>query len=347
MSIGYQPVLWTKQKKKYDLILGAGYLLYLGLYFGFFWWHNPEGTLETCLIRSTGTLAMCMLSIILCIGPLCRLDARFLPLLYNRRHFGVSMFMVALFHGLLSLIHFHSQGNVNLFYSLFASNMSYGSFLNFPFQVFGFFALLILFLMASTSHDFWLNNLSPRVWKSLHMMVYLAFFSVALHVSLGALQQEKSPYLAAWVLLTAMIVSVLHLLASIRESRRDGVGPVPENNWLRVGTVEEIQEKRARIVNVRGERVAVFRYDGKLSAVSNVCKHQNGPIGEGKIVDGCITCPWHGYQYLPADGCSPPPFNEKLATYRVKIEGNTVFVENHAQPEGTSLEPAKLPTDEK
>jgi nitrite reductase/ring-hydroxylating ferredoxin subunit len=29
---------------------------------------------------------------------------------------------------------------------------------------------------------------------------------------------------------------------------------------------------------------------------------QNGPLGEGRIVDGCITCPWHGYQYRPDTG---------------------------------------------
>mgnify|MGYP003753304843 CR=1 FL=1 len=46
----------------------------------------------------------------------------------------------------------------------------------------------------------------------------------------------------------------------------------------------------------------------------NVCKHQMGPLGEGKIIDGCITCPWHGYQYLPANGQSPPPFTEMVKT---------------------------------
>ena len=39
-----------------------------------------------------------MLTIILSIGPLARLDRRFLPLLYNRRHFGVLTFFVALLH---------------------------------------------------------------------------------------------------------------------------------------------------------------------------------------------------------------------------------------------------------
>ena len=50
----------------------------------------------------------------------------------------------------------------------------------------------------------------------------------------------------------------------------------------------------------------MFRDGAELGALSNLCAHQNGPIGEGRIVDGCVTCPWHGYQYRLVDGCAPP-----------------------------------------
>src|SRR5204862_1578971 len=95
------------------------------------------------------------------------------------------------------LIQFHALGNVNLLVSLFISNPRYGSVANFPFQALGFFALIILFLMAATSHDFWLRNLSAPIWKRLHMLVYLAYALLVAHVTLGALQSETSPVLAA------------------------------------------------------------------------------------------------------------------------------------------------------
>ncbi|MGB1992779.1 MAG: ferric reductase-like transmembrane domain-containing protein, partial [Flavobacteriaceae bacterium] len=53
-------------------------------------------------------------------------------------------------------------------------NLKYNQVHAFPFQVLGFFALLIFTIMAITSHDFWLKNLGPKVWKSLHMGVYFA-----------------------------------------------------------------------------------------------------------------------------------------------------------------------------
>jgi len=95
-------------------------------------------------------------------------------------------------------------------------------------------------------------------------------------------------------------------------------------------------------VKVGPENIAVFRYDNKISAVSNVCKHQNGPLGEGKIIDGCITCPWHGYQYYPHNGCSPPPFTEKVSTYKTMIEHDEVWVHRKPLPEGTEVEPTKI-----
>jgi nitrite reductase/ring-hydroxylating ferredoxin subunit len=93
-------------------------------------------------------------------------------------------------------------------------------------------------------------------------------------------------------------------------------------------------------VCLSGERVAIFKYDGKISAVSNVCQHQNGPLGEGKILDGCITCPWHGYQYLPETGASPPPFVEKVPTFNVRVKDGRVFVHPKPNPPGTRAEPA-------
>jgi nitrite reductase/ring-hydroxylating ferredoxin subunit len=97
---------------------------------------------------------------------------------------------------------------------------------------------------------------------------------------------------------------------------------------------------------VAGERVAIFKYDGRVSAVSNVCRHQNGPLGEGRILDGCITCPWHGYQYLPDSGASPPPFTEKVPTFNIKIENGRVLVSTRPNPPGHRAEPAKIEEEE-
>lgn len=328
MSVEYKAVFWNPQKKTYDAVLLALILAYLAVFLGLGAALHPNATAETLLIRALGTLALLMLHVILAIGPLCRLDPRFLPLLYNRRHLGVAMFVVALAHGVFSLIQFHALGDTNLFVSLLSTNTRFRSVADFPFELLGLAALTMLFLMAATSHDFWLHNLSPGVWKRLHMGVYASYGLLVAHVGLGALQSETKPVFAALLAAGAVALSTLHLLAGWRERRADRESAqAAAGGFTEACTFDSIPEGRAKVVTLGKERVAVFRYDGKVSALSNVCRHQNGPLGEGRIIDGCVTCPWHGYQYDPKTGTSPPPFNDKVAVFPVKVLNGKVWVQ--------------------
>lgn len=313
MSVQYHAIGLNRQKRIYDLTLVAAVLGYLLTFVGLGSAVHPNATAETLFIRALGTLALLLLHVILAIGPLCRLDPRFLPLLYNRRHLGVTMFVIALAHGVFSIIQFHALGDVNPLVSLVSS---------FSFQLLGFAALLILFLMAATSHDFWLHNLSPAVWKRLHMSVYLAYGLLIAHVSFGVLQQEQSPVLFAVLFVGVTVIVSLHLIAGRREVDRDRALP----GFTEACTVDAIAEGRGKAVTIGSERIAIFKHEGRFYAMSNVCRHQNGPLGEGRIIDGCVTCPWHGYQYKPDTGMSPPPFTDKVPTYATRVEGNNVLV---------------------
>jgi sulfoxide reductase heme-binding subunit YedZ len=346
MSLTYSAVGWNRQKRIYDAVMVAGIAGYLGLFIGLGLALHPRATIETLLIRGFGTCALLLLHIVLMIGPLCRLWPRCLPLLYNRRHLGVTTFLVALVHGGLSIFQFHALGDLNPFVSVLVSNTRYASLADFPFQPLGLIALFILFLMAATSHDFWLANLTAPVWKRVHMLVYLAYGLLIAHVTLGVLQAETSPLLAGALGAGLVAVLGLHLAAAYRERGLDEPrAPTTSDGFVDVCAVDEIPNECARIATLSGERVAIFKYDGQVSAISNLCQHQNGPLGEGRIIDGCVTCPWHGYQYLPDSGASPPPFVEKVPTFRVRIAGGRVLVDPRPNAPGTRVEPARI-TDE-
>ncbi|MDA0322402.1 MAG: ferric reductase-like transmembrane domain-containing protein [Verrucomicrobia bacterium] len=345
MSHAYKAVGWNRQKRVYDITLVCGIALYLLVFIALNATLRPNITAETALIRAFGTAALLLLHVILSIGPLCRLDTRYLPLLYNRRHMGVSMFLLGAAHGGFALVQFHALGDINPIVSVFVSNTDYLSLKNFPFHPLGLLALIIFFLMAATSHDFWLANLTPPVWKALHMLVYVAYALIVMHVTLGILQAESSPVLAAVLGIGLAWVTGLHLAAGFKGRRDDRERAGHMDGFVEICGVEEIAEYRARIACITGERIAVFRYDGKISAISNVCQHQNGPLGEGQVIDGLVTCPWHGFQYDPANGSSPPPFTEKVPTFNVKIENGRVLVDPRPNAPGTPVEPAA--TDQK
>lgn len=343
MGHQYVAIGWNRQKKLYDLYI----LLFAGLYllgFNFISQQiSPDITFETLFIRSTGSLAILLLHVILCIGPLCRLFPKLLPLLYNRRHLGVSMALLATAHGVFSIIQFHTQGDTAPLTSLLTSNTNFTDFGQFPFMLPGFCALIILLLMAATSHDFWLNFLGAPVWKALHMAVYFAYLLLLLHVLTGSYQQNHAPALLIFLGAGAVSIISLHLIAGWKETPADRPAKDEEDSWVKACHIEDIPDNRAKVIRIGNERVAIFKYDKLLAATSNVCQHQNGPLGEGCVIDGLITCPWHGYQYRPEDGCSPPPFTEKVATYRLKMTGEEVWIYLEAEAPGTPVTPLKIP----
>lgn len=351
MSVKYTWVQWNRHKRIYDACVLLFVVLFLAAYVGVSAMTTPAGQSTSpliLLIRATGSCAVVMLHVILAIGPLARLfPSRFAPLLYNRRHFGVALFFVALLHAAAQTLWYASFGRVDPLKALLTMNTRIDSWVGLPFEWFGMVALTILFFMAATSHDFWLNNLSPRWWKALHMGVYVAYASVVIHVALGAIQAERSVVYPLLVGGGAAALMGLHVAAGLREvafDRRAIAGST--RGWIDVASVDDIPRDRAKVVKLEaGERVAVFRHGeagDRFSAVQSVCAHQGGPLGEGKVVDGCITCPWHGYQYRPEDGQSPPPYTEKIATYAVRIQGRRVMLDPKPNAPGTPVKPATI-----
>lgn len=346
MSHGYRMVQWTPFKKAFDLVLGGGIVLFVATYGVVAHLAQAPGESVTPIqlaIRALGAAAFALLTLILCIGPLARLNGRFKPLLYNRRHLGVTCFLLALCHAALVVIWYHGFSPVNPLVSLLASNPRYDALQGFPFESLGLVALAILFCLAATSHDFWNANLGPGVWKSIHMSVYFAYALIVGHVMLGAVQSARIDLYASVVGATAACVAVLHLATGFRETRRDRAPDPVEEGWIKVCGALDIPDGCARVVAPEGgERIAVFRRGAEVFALSNVCRHQGGPLGEGRIVDGCVVCPWHGFQYRPEDGRSPPPFTEKVSTYRTRIIDGTVFVHPDASEPGAATAPSRI-----
>jgi nitrite reductase/ring-hydroxylating ferredoxin subunit len=347
MSVKYTPVQWNRYKWQYDavLVLATGLFLWIFIELapGILSHERPINP-QIHNARAFGACAFVMLTIILSIGPLSRLDVRFLPLLYNRRHFGVLTAILALSHFYFILGWYFAFSPTDRYVAVLSANTSYDQLSGFPFEVLGIFALISLLILAATSHDFWLKFLTPPVWKSLHYLIYPTYAAVVGHAMLGTLQDQQNQGFTVIVLAGAGLVAVLHVGAGVKEH----VARPAQAAWFAVAAADEIADGRARIVLLpNGDRVAVFRHKDKLSAIANACAHQNGPLGEGRIVDCLVTCPWHGFQYDVTNGQSPAPFTEKIPTYDLRLQDGQVFVNPKANPPGTFVEPLVLPATER
>lgn len=351
MSRKYHAVAWTRSKKKYDMVVAAFILVYAATFAWATLARQPNMTAETLVMRASGSLAFVLMSAILLAGPLARISPRFLPVVRNRRHLGVATFFVALAHGCTALFQFHFQGELNPLASLLQDGGATGGFpptAEPPFQLLGAAVLVVLFLMAATSHDFWLANLGPGAWKALHMLVYPAYAVLLGHVAFGPLRQEATGVAWAATAATAAAVFGTHLLTAWAKrgpSRRrrgdDSLLEIDGDAYFRSIRAANLADD-GHVVQLEERRAALFRHGSRAVCVSNACSHQMGPLGEGKIVDGYVTCPWHGFQFDPATGRAPPPYEDCVETYDTAVRDGWVWVRTTPNPPGTTARSARI-----
>jgi nitrite reductase (NADH) small subunit len=64
---------------------------------------------------------------------------------------------------------------------------------------------------------------------------------------------------------------------------------------------------------------AVFFVDGELYVTDGACPHNGGPLVEGLVRDGFVTCPWHWYSYELATGQCRTVAGYELRRYPVVL----------------------------
>ena len=75
-------------------------------------------------------------------------------------------------------------------------------------------------------------------------------------------------------------------------------------DWLDIGPVEQIAPGSARTLKVRGgDEIAVFRTGAdKFHALVNACPHKRGPLSQGIVHGGVVTCPLHNWNISLTSG---------------------------------------------
>jgi nitrite reductase/ring-hydroxylating ferredoxin subunit len=74
------------------------------------------------------------------------------------------------------------------------------------------------------------------------------------------------------------------------------------NKWTPVLPSAQVADGSTKRVDVRGHSVLVYRERGAVYAMEDACAHAGGPLSEGEVKDGVVTCPWHGSQFRLTDG---------------------------------------------
>lgn len=96
---------------------------------------------------------------------------------------------------------------------------------------------------------------------------------------------------------------------------------------MKIASLSDVPDNGAHIVETDdGRTIAIFNCDGEIFAINNTCLHKGGPLGEGEVEDGVVTCPWHGWQYeLKTGKCLTTPGKE-IGCYPVHIHDGEIHL---------------------
>jgi nitrite reductase/ring-hydroxylating ferredoxin subunit len=98
--------------------------------------------------------------------------------------------------------------------------------------------------------------------------------------------------------------------------------------FIKVATTEELADEQAKVVELEGQKIALFRVDGAFYAVSDTCTHRGGPLSEGTVEGTEVTCPWHGAKFdLRTGAVLGPPARQGVRGYPVRVTGTDVEIE--------------------
>ena len=101
-----------------------------------------------------------------------------------------------------------------------------------------------------------------------------------------------------------------------------------ENDWIDIGPVDELKRNPLRQITVKKTKLALIYRNEEFHAISGVCNHVGGPLGEGKLEGDYVVCPWHYWKFHYKTGEGEPGYEEdRVPRYSTKVENGRVLVD--------------------
>jgi nitrite reductase/ring-hydroxylating ferredoxin subunit len=98
--------------------------------------------------------------------------------------------------------------------------------------------------------------------------------------------------------------------------------------FVKVASVGDLPSGGSKQVDLNGRKIALFNIDGRIHAIDDTCPHRGGPLSEGQVLAGEITCPWHGARFSLSSGANlSPPARSGVAVHKVQVQGDEIQVE--------------------
>ena len=99
------------------------------------------------------------------------------------------------------------------------------------------------------------------------------------------------------------------------------------SDFVLVAKVTDVPDPGRILVDVEDRLLVLIRVAGEFFALDDVCTHDGGPLGEGKLNDHTIACPRHGAKFdVRTGGALTMPATKPTVAHSVKVIGDDVYV---------------------
>lgn len=98
--------------------------------------------------------------------------------------------------------------------------------------------------------------------------------------------------------------------------------------WVKVGVLSDIPMRGARCIESHNMTIAIFRTaDNRVFALEDNCPHKNGPLSQGIVHDGCVTCPLHNWVISLETGQAQGADEGETLSFPVRLDGDDILLE--------------------
>jgi phenylpropionate dioxygenase-like ring-hydroxylating dioxygenase large terminal subunit len=99
-----------------------------------------------------------------------------------------------------------------------------------------------------------------------------------------------------------------------------------KNTWYVACDAADVPADRPKKVRLLGHDLVLFRdRGGNINALSDICVHRGASLSQGRVTDGCVECPYHGWRYDGAGACVAIPAHPEIAVpKRVRVDAYPV-----------------------
>lgn len=100
----------------------------------------------------------------------------------------------------------------------------------------------------------------------------------------------------------------------------------------KVAQASMLTEGTNQCVKPSGHKILLVKHQGKVHAIENRCPHLGMSLEKGKVVDGVITCPFHGSSFDICTGANQDWVNSVLGVGVPKWTAKMIAMGKQPQP---------------